>query len=799
MTTVETLDLLCPDAPVEIRIISEGAPLVKRFHDHIQAAAWADQYPHARGVYVLMNPYDERLIKGSGVGDDAITRRKWLLIDADPKRPTGTNSSDEELGLARDITYKVKDYLTTKGWPQPIEALSGNGSHLLYAIDLPNDARSTAAIEAILKHLDDRFNTSQGSDTRGVSIDTTVSNASRITKLYGTMTRKGPDTPERPQRISQLLPSTGPLELVPSLLLLEFAVTAPAAGSHTKTGGPGLYDLQAILARIKAYTQIFGERRKDDVTQYQIDCPWKSEHTTQPVGKDGTMFTWGDDGAPGFICGHGHCKERHWPEFRERLDIRPKFLVLKPDDPMPSAREFIRRKYYSDDIMTIHHQGEVFYVYDGVAYVERDIATVRSDLYKFLEKAKTLAGGKQGTDKKPAISAKPVPFQPNREKVANVLSALQAVCNLPTSQAAPCWLVEGMEAAGLNPRDILVCKNGLLHIPTRRLYTSTPQFYSMNGIDVEYDASCEIPHLWLGFLKTLWPDDQESIDTLQEMFGYFMTADTRQQKIAMLIGPKRSGKGTIARVLRALIGDKNACSPTLAAFGQNFGKQVLIGKTLAIISDARIGGKTDTAMVAETLLSVSGEDSQTIDRKFLTQWNGKLGVRFLILTNELPRIGDVSGALPSRFITLQLTQSFFGREDQTLFDKMIRELPGILNWALEGRDRLNERGYFVTPASSEQITREFEDLGSPEATFLKEKCEILPGAYVLQKELFDAWVMWCGENGREHPGTAQVFGRNVRAVYQWIQVKKVGGKGEQERAWDGIRLADTLQQVDGPF
>jgi putative DNA primase/helicase len=59
---------------------------------------------------------------------------------------------------------------------------------------------------------------------------------------------------------------------------------------------------------------------------------------------------------------------------------------------------------------------------------------------------------------------------------------------------------------------------------------------------------------WLDFLNDLWPDDAESIDTLQEIAGYLLTARTDLQKFFMIIGPPRSGKGTIIRVLTALLG-----------------------------------------------------------------------------------------------------------------------------------------------------------------------------------------------------------------------------------------------------
>jgi putative DNA primase/helicase len=285
---------------------------------------------------------------------------------------------------------------------------------------------------------------------------------------------------------------------------------------------------------------------------------------------------------------------------------------------------------------------------------------------------------------------------------------------------------------------------------------------------------------------------------LQEIFGYALTPDTRFQKILMLIGPKRSGKGVTGRVLRRLVGDRNTCSPTLASFGLDFGKQVLVGKSLAVISDARLSGRTDMASVAETLLSISGEDPQTIPRKFLPDWNGKLAVRFLILTNELPRIGDASGALASRFVVLPLTTSFFGREDLGLFDKLVVELPGILNWALAGRDRLYERGHFRQPKSGDALVEALDELGSPEKTFLRDRCQVRVGASVSQKTLFDAWRQWCQENGRDNPGTTQIFGRNLRAALPaGVVERRVGERGRQERTWVGLELTTVAGEEQG--
>src|SRR5262249_30425752 len=136
--------------------------------------------------------------------------------------------------------------------------------------------------------------------------------------------------------------------------------------------------------------------------------------------------------------------------------------------------------------------------------------------------------------------------------------------------------------------------------------------------------------------------------------------------------------------LRALVGIENTAAPTLAGLSDRFGLSALLDKSLAIISDARLSGRSDSAVVAERLLSVSGEDAQTVDRKHLDMVTTKLAARFVILTNELPRIADASGALMSRMIVLRLTKSWLDHEDTELTDKLLTELPSVLQWAIDG-------------------------------------------------------------------------------------------------------------------
>jgi putative DNA primase/helicase len=271
-------------------------------------------------------------------------------------------------------------------------------------------------------------------------------------------------------------------------------------------------------------------------------------------------------------------------------------------------------------------------------------------------------------------------------------------------------------------------------------------------------------------------------------FGYCLMSDTRQQKMLMVVGPKRSGKGTIARVLRALVGKENVCGPTLASLSTNFGLWPLLGKSVGIISDARLGGRTDSQAVVERLLSISGEDALTVDRKNLQPITCKLPTRLMIFSNELPRLGDSSGALAGRMVVLRLRESFYGREDHGLTDRLLAELPGILLWAIEGWRRLRERGYFAQPASANELAGEMADLGSPAAVFLRERCLLGPEHEVQRDVLYGQYAEWSRLKGKQHVEDAIGFGRSLRAAVPDLSDRHHRVNGTLERFYSGVGL-----------
>src|SRR5262249_25301299 len=153
-----------------------------------------------------------------------------------------------------------------------------------------------------------------------------------------------------------------------------------------------------------------------------------------------------------------------------------------------------------------------------------------------------------------------------------------------------------------------------LRLSDRQLLPHSTEYFNTSVADFNYDPSAAEPVEWRKFMESLFPDDPESIDTVHEIMGYVISGETHYQKMVMLIGPARSGKGTIARILVKLQGGTGHAGLVLASLNDNFGLEQLLGKTLAIIPDARL--KSRSHVVTERLLAISGHDDLTVARKY---------------------------------------------------------------------------------------------------------------------------------------------------------------------------------------
>ncbi len=362
-----------------------------------------------------------------------------------------------------------------------------------------------------------------------------------------------------------------------------------------------------------------------------------------------------------------------------------------------------------------------------------------------------------------------------RSEVAEVRLALMAEPGVLIDEHNLSEWIDGPPPDGFGTLDTVAFRNGLVHLPTGRVLPASPRYFTTAALPHAYDPVAPTPKRWLSFLRQIWPHDEDSIAFLQEWMGYLLTPDTRQHKIAWLIGAPRSGKGTIGRVIETMLGgDANCASPTLGQFGSEFGLQSLIGKLVAIVGDARLSGRMDAGPIVERLLGISGADAQSVNRKNRDFWYGALSSRIMILSNEVPMLADASPALATRSIILTLRESFLGREDMTLSQSLTAEMPGIICWAIEGWRRLQARGRFEAPADSDHETRLMADLASPVGAWIRDRCvagEPDPDRWITCDDAYASFKAWCAENGQQHVPTQMRFGRDVKTVSGCCRVR----------------------------
>lgn len=339
-----------PDEIIEIRSI-DPKPVISGYFrvDSPAIAKELSRYPN-RTFYQTMNrvksacyarEQHERLVERphETTTDGDIAGYQWLLIDADPVRPSGVSASREEKEAARRVAGMTMKKLMAMGFSEPIVADSGNGYHLLFHIHAsPKEKQVLADFLAVL---DMWFSTEQ------VKIDTAVFNPARITKLYGTIATKGASTPERPHRRSGIIRKPEKVEATPMTLIRNIAAerqkAVPPQENPRQRSAASSFDLDQFLS--DHHVEVIKKIPISTGMKYQLaECPFDSSHKRG----DAAVFAY-SNGSYGFHCFHNSCAGYHWHEFREKVDpaayanspytVHQAVSINAPSRPQPGGTE----------------------------------------------------------------------------------------------------------------------------------------------------------------------------------------------------------------------------------------------------------------------------------------------------------------------------------------------------------------------------------------------------------------------------------------------------------------------------
>lgn len=454
-------------------------------------------------------------------------------------------------------------------------------------------------------------------------------------------------------------------------------------------------------------------------------------------------------------------------------------------DPMEVARH-IADEFQQDGYPTILFRGQTQYYYSGTYWEEVDKRAVEVRLHQRMDKELCL---KQVGDE-----MKPVRWAPTPTKIGALYAAVMSINFVREDEIQPgAWRGKHDQEAIYIPmaNGILVVKNG-----ERRLIRSTPRLFNLTASTVKYNPRAKC-NTWLSFLDSVFPDDLDSIRAVQQFMGYLISGRTDLEKSLSLIGPTRSGKGTIADAIAAILGESAVTSLRLSDLSKDFGMEKLVGKSVALVPDNKAKAIRADKMqaVVENLLSISANDRIVVNRKNQKELSLKLGTRVVLMSNDIQQFSDGSNAITERFIVIKMSKSFLGREDNTLKRRIEAEAAGIFNWALDGLDDLNESGSLHQPKSG----LEYKDLmqsETMEAEFVRRRLEIGGGYHMTLDHLWTMWVRWSEEhqmkpgNKNHLPGK---IGTIITAMGGSLMKRQLTAKEDPARptVWEGARISES--------
>lgn len=423
-------------------------------------------------------------------------------------------------------------------------------------------------------------------------------------------------------------------------------------------------------------------------------------------------------------------------------------------------------KYYPDNGLC--RCDEEFYAYTGKAWEVRTAATIKGQIYVDMASQRT-----------------------NESKMA--------ACYRTIAHLVP--VRDGQLNGAVGP--VIIFQNGILDLTSGHLRPHDQSLFATNIMPYDWTPGAPCPQ-WCAFLDQAFTGDPERISLLQEWLGYLMTHDYTWQKMLVMLGGPRSGKGTIGRILAALVGKQNFTGGHLSAFASDSFLAGLRTKTVLFIGDAaKRVPPAKVNEVTERLMSISGNDEVNFDRKFMTALSETLPTRVTLAANSVPRLFDDSGALASRLLLLTFDRSHLGAEDLTLGDRLHTEIGGIASWALDGLRRLRQNGKFTQPAACEEEMQDIRDAYSPLMRFLDEACVQEPDVKTLPRDLYDAYRAWAVVEQEDimKPKTFTASlkdGLRGRGVTYGTQVSD---DGVPFRGFNGLRLKDVALEraIQGAF
>ncbi|KKM80088.1 hypothetical protein LCGC14_1343470, partial [marine sediment metagenome] len=383
------------------------------------------------------------------------------------------------------------------------------------------------------------------------------------------------------------------------------------------------------------------------------------------------------------------------------------------------------------------------------------------------------------------------PYKPTKAKVSDIIDALNG--EPAVIGEAPTWIKRRGRPM---VRNLIAFKNGILDVNefckgNIVMLNLTPELFTVAILPYNYD-----PESWSTLLDeycyTTFSNDVESIRLLAQWMGYNLVYDMSYEKFMIYIGPTRSGKSTILKAMSTMLGKKQCGTTSLSLLATQFGAAALEGKSSIIAGDVKgtlRRAEMDAAL--EKILKITGGDTMPIRRLYTPQYDAELRCRITLAMNDLPVFSDNSKAIVARTLVLLFPNSYVGKEDFTLKDRLKAEAKAgkLINFALWGLKDLRETGKFAEPESARIEKQQLIELTAPVTAFTEECCLMSRDVDISKDQLYEAFRVWCDDNGRKSGSKIQ-FGRWIKQELPTITTVSRIVADERERHYKGVTLSN---------
>lgn len=304
-------------------------------------------------------------------------------------------------------------------------------------------------------------------------------------------------------------------------------------------------------------------------------------------------------------------------------------------------------------------------------------------------------------------------------------------------------------------------KNGLLNIYTRELRPHTPEFVSLIQYDVSYDPTATCP-TWTDCMEAWMEGDEKEEKSLmlQQFAGYCLSSSMQKDKALFMVGDGANGKSTFVDTIAMLIGKDGVTHVDLEGLYGQYGMKALVGKRLNVIEE--VHGNYYQSNKLKKL--VSGEPV-TIDVKYKDQYTFTPQAKFIFAVNQMPRVDDTSNATERRICAVTFKNNFRDKPNTELrsrFGLLAKELPGILNWMLDGAKNLSDSKTFIITKEQKQMLSEYRQENSSVEGFIGECLEYKEGDVITSRDLYEKYKEFCQRDGRKFKANI-VFTKEMRA------------------------------------